>query len=147
MRRYPYVRCTGDKNRICLLCNSHYLVVNPTEINAFCPTCFTKERKHEMRRVYKNIWRAKQANALATLTVIEWLNILDHFKWQCAYCLDGKFEVLEHIISIADGGGTTALNCIPACGLCNSRKDRDTRYLIPQNKIEQVKQQLIDLAS
>ena len=147
MKQNIYARCTGDKNRMCLLCNSHYLVKNPIETNTFCPDCFTESRKHELTRVKHHLHRAEKAGNDATLTINQWLKILDYFKWKCAYCPNGQFEVLEHIVPILSGGGTTSINCIPACLSCNRRKD--SKLLIDKlskYKIEQVKQQLIDIA-
>ena len=146
MRRYPYLRCSGDKNRICLLCDSPYMARNPEETNTFCPQCFTQERKHELHHVKINLKRAEKAGTHATLTLKQWLSILDHFNWRCAYCA-GPYEVVEHVLSINLGGGTTALNCVPACVPCNARKDRGSNSTaMPLAKIEQVKQQLERIA-
>lgn len=142
MKRYPYLRCSGDRNRICLLCDSPYLCKNPEEVNTFCSTCFSKARKRELCRVTANLKRAVKAKVPATLTIKQWLYILEHFNWQCAYCLEGKFEVLEHIVSIINGGGTTMFNCVPACTSCNSRKDGHKRDFIPQIAIDHARQQL-----
>lgn len=147
MRRYPYLRCSGDRNRICLLCDSPYLCKNPEEVNTFCPTCFSKTRKRELCRVTANLKRAAKAKVPATLTIKQWLCILEHFNWQCAYCFEGKFDVLEHIVSIVNGGGTTMFNCVPACTVCNARKDAKRKGLIPQSMIDHAKQQLEKIAT
>ena len=62
--------------------------------------------------------RFKDKGLPASLTLKEWLMIVEHFRWGCAFC-DGKFESIEHVVRIADGGGTTADNCVPACLDCN----------------------------
>lgn len=146
MRRYPYIRCNGDKKRVCLLCNAPYLARNPEEVNTFCPDCSSRTRKRELRIVTANLKRAEKAKVPATLTIKQWLGILDHFNWLCAYC-SGPYEVIEHIVSIRVGGGTTALNCVPACIACNTHKDRiSTSTTIPIAKIEYVQLQLKEIS-
>lgn len=123
MKRYPYLRCSGDRNRICLLCDALYMVKHPEEKDSFCPSCFTPVRKHEFRRIDSHLRHAKLVGLEATLTITQWLTILDFFHWQCAYCQKREFQVIEHIVSASNGGGTTALNCVPACARCNANKD------------------------
>jgi len=97
--------------------------------------------------VIQALTRAKKYNAPATLTIPEWLKILDHFKGKCAYC-GRNFEIIEHIIAITAGGGTTALNCVPGCLGCNATKDRNRcEYPMPQEKIEKAKSELLFLFS
>lgn len=145
MRRYPYIRCTGDKDRICLLCDAPYVAKNPVEVNTFCPTCFTPVRKYELRHLYKSLWRAKKANVPATLTIKQWLGILDRFNWKCAYCKK-PYQVIEHVVSISQSGGTTELNCVPACLTCNRHKDNVNGNTISSATIEHVQEQLKQLA-
>lgn len=85
-----------------------------------CLECETKYRG-ERHRLRAQILRAKQSNVEATLTLKEWLDILNTFNWRCAYC-HGEFHALEHYVPIIQGGGTTAENCLPACTACNSKK-------------------------
>jgi 5-methylcytosine-specific restriction endonuclease McrA len=77
----------------------------------------------------KEQWRVKAQNVRAEvkgvqsdLTIKQWLSILERFDYKCVYC-GGDFEELEHIISISDGGGTTADNVIPSCKKCNRTKE------------------------
>lgn len=76
--------------------------------------------QHE--KVASNNARARDAGLPATLTTKEWTKTLDHFNWKCAICLVGNYQVLEHFIPLALGGGTTVDNCIPACVSCNTIK-------------------------
>ncbi len=96
---------------------------------------------HEMRRVYTNIVRSRADNLPATLTIDEWVAILEQFQGMCVYCQTSPFTVLDHIIPHYADGGTTAEDCIPVCKRCNSRK-RD--YLVDGSltyweRIEQVR--------
>lgn len=88
------------------------------------PVCLSCARKHrgEIQRVQAQRHRAKKAGAPATLTIAEWLHTLESFHHLCAYCQAKPYEVMEHYMPIAKGGGTTAENCIPACAKCNAEK-------------------------
>ncbi|MBN1286055.1 MAG: HNH endonuclease [Anaerolineae bacterium] len=83
-----------------------------------CPECLARERD----RVNRHLQRAHDAGAPASLTLLEWLQTLSDFDGQCAYCRERPFTQMEHFIPITDGGGTTADNCAPACGVCNRGK-------------------------
>lgn len=80
------------------------------------------EKDREAKRVQSHIKRAVNMGVPANLTVDEWIETLHYFKGKCAYCLHAPYEVVEHYIPLALGGGTTATNCVPACASCNSRK-------------------------
>lgn len=134
------------RNLRCLLCDAAYKARDIREKNAFCPKCFTETRRRELRRVNKNLLRAKKAGELATLTAKQWLCILDHFNWQCAYCPKGKFQVLEHITPLSLGAGTTIFNCVPACISCNIRKDGNALDKISTTRINHIKEQLEAIA-
>jgi len=89
--------------------------------------CLECELKHksEIHKVRSHNMRAKKAGEPATLTIAEWLTTLAEHRYQCAYCHDGKYEALEHYIPLGSHdrrGGTTALNCVPACRKCNLEK-------------------------
>jgi len=78
--------------------------------------------KREYERVEIHNDRGRQMGREATLTITQWLATLDRYNWRCAYC-KGPYEVLEHRKPLAaPDGGTTAINCVPACQSCNSRK-------------------------
>ena len=86
----------------------------------------------EIDRVAFQVRRAEEAGVPATLMIEEWLETLDYFNWGCAYC-HGSYEVIEHFVPIAIGGGTTYQNCVPACVSCNNRKDTHHPLLIPSS--------------
>lgn len=84
----------------------------------------------EVDRVKDQLMRARALGAAATLNVLEWFTILEHFSWKCAYCRTKPFQVLSHKVSQARDG-TTAENCVPACHSCifKRRRDTQTRHL------------------
>jgi 5-methylcytosine-specific restriction endonuclease McrA len=93
----------------------------------------------EEEKVKKHNKRAIELNNLGTLTVVQWMSLLNHFGWRCAYCVyypaaDGAYEVLEHIIPLTfPSGGTTRWNCVPACKECNSLKGPYHPDRLPRN--------------
>ncbi len=112
---------------------------------ALCPACFEIAREEralealqaeeeralfaqqagyprEARRVRFHLDRAREQRRPATLTAEQWMRTLSHYHRRCAYCEDGPYEVLEHTVPLALGGGTTEENCVPACRACNSLK-------------------------
>jgi len=85
----------------------------------------------EIDRVKAQLQHARSLSAEATLTLLDWLMILDRFHWQCAYCQAKPFEILSHIIPLPVGG-TTPENCVPACYGCRaSRKTGNNEQLQP----------------
>ncbi len=58
----------------------------------------------ELERVKANITRARSLRAEASLTLVEWLSILDAYQWKCAYCQEKPFEVMHHIVPLPEGG-------------------------------------------
>jgi hypothetical protein len=89
----------------------------------------------QVRRVYSENYRARKNNLEATLTNRDWLSTLAYFTvskrgepWiiSCAYC--GTEEPvdrigIDHWIALAERRvGTTHINVIPACELCNFMK-------------------------
>ena len=85
----------------------------------------------EIDRVKAQLKRARTLAAEATLTVVDWVQILERFEWQCAYCQEKPFEVMSHIIPLPRGG-TTPENCVPSCYSCSSgaRKKYARRRLL-----------------
>lgn len=67
--------------------------------------------------------RARVANLPADLTLEEWEEILEKYNHSCVYC-GTKSESLqqEHVIPVAQGGGYTKDNIVPACPRCNQQK-------------------------
>src|SRR5215469_12120617 len=60
----------------------------------------------ELYRVEQNLRHARTLRANATLTLVDWFNILEYFHWHCAYCQSGPFQVLVHILPQQVAGTT-----------------------------------------
>lgn len=75
----------------------------------------------EVDRVKAQLTDARTCNAPATLTVMEWFTILVRFEWKCFYCQEKPFQAMSHVVP-QEEGGTTAVNCVPACHSCLSKK-------------------------
>jgi 5-methylcytosine-specific restriction endonuclease McrA len=125
-----------DNLLVCTLCNRLYekpSYVSPKN-EGRCYQCDCKYG-YEQMRVSSHISRATKNKVVATLTVDEWMDTIDYFRWQCAYCESGPFETLDHYIPMILGGGTTKNNCVPACAPCNRRKNatppNDVSFLSP----------------
>lgn len=85
----------------------------------------------ERLTVERNNKRAEALGHPATLTLAQWIYILNLWHWDCAYCggdycnveCGQPYEVLEHIVPLTfSDSGTTKLNCVPSCRRCNSLK-------------------------
>lgn len=109
MTQEEFEKYLASKMRTCILCNASHIVSVSHDRGLFCPSCKTPRLVRESDRVRTYVGKAERRNLPATLTVLEWLHILNYFGWKCAYCKKGKFDVLEHVVSMANGGGTTAL--------------------------------------
>lgn len=136
------------RKRVCVLCNTPYKAERFNETQPFCPSCKTWKLIDEVVKVRAHVYRARRCSLPATLTILEWLRILDHFKWRCAYrgrkYGGHEYHALEHIVSISNGGGTTCLNCVPSCLGCNSAKDNKGAGLyIMRDKIYHVQNELL----
>lgn len=95
-----------------------------------CRRCMEKAGKREKTRLARRgiasaLARARADGLPAQLTQEQWDRTLAHFDNRCAYC--GRcWYVVEHVVSLDLGGGTTVWNCVPACYSCNSIKGERT---------------------
>ncbi len=78
----------------------------------------------ELDRVESQCFRAQTLRAEATLTLVEWLETLNYFRWCCAYCQSRPCQVMSHYTALPEGG-TTATNCVPACYHCRRWRPRE----------------------
>ena|SRR5712692_3468622 len=83
--------------------------------------------------VVNHVRRARKAGLPCSLTTGQWRATLKHFQDRCAYC-GGPNDVLEHVVPLSWGGGTTYANCIPACNSCNTCKDHPKFLLFGSNE-------------
>lgn len=80
--------------------------------------------QHRMNEQKRNATKRKLP---ATLSQEQWegMNVL--YNNSCAYCGQQSCSLVqEHILPIAQGGGYTANNIVPACKSCNSKKGART---------------------
>lgn len=104
-----------------------------------CPSCekrwqlwgramkLDRRAQDRQRLVFKMALRtATRAGRPATLTPRAWLETQIAFKGLCAYCGRAEGNVIEHVVPISRGGGTTSDNCVPACLRCNGLKGHHT---------------------
>ena len=82
----------------------------------------------ELYRLEQNIRRARTLKVSATLTLVDWFTILEHFQWHCAYCQSAPFQVLLHILP-QEVAGTTPENCVPACRHCKCSPKRECTHV------------------
>lgn len=70
--------------------------------------------------------RARIRGSVFTLTVEEWLDTLNYFNHECAYCGASESLQMEHVIPVIKGGGYEKRNIIPSCEPCNlSKSNKD----------------------
>lgn len=88
------------------------------------------EQRKEYMRGYMKDYRKKQKQRIGVekynqegLKEKDWIDVLNEFSYECAYC--GCKENLEqdHVVPFAKGGVTAAGNIVPACRRCNSSKN------------------------
>jgi len=103
-------------------------------LNSFRPL-FEREKE----RVERQNYRASKKGLPATLTVWQWLRILERWQWRCAFC-KGPFETMEHVVRLADGAGTTAGNVVPCCTACNQQRGKYAQ------QEQQIKQELAQMS-
>jgi hypothetical protein len=58
----------------------------------------------------------------STLADKQWRAWRYAFDRKCAYCGDDDATILEHVVPVSAGGGTTIYNVLPACAHCNGKK-------------------------
>ena len=92
--------------------------------------------RREIRRVSRQRRRARRYGLPATLTLAQWLHTLNQHHWQCAYC-GGMFETIEHVVRLADGGGTVQANCVPACSSCNKLRNHAAAWVASMEEARQ----------
>jgi hypothetical protein len=100
----------------------------------------------EAARVNYHLNQAREQGLPATLTLEQWLQTLNDFQWNCAYC-SSSYTLLEHFVPLVLGRGTVHTNCIPACRSCNTEKGSHYPTLVPiecgmSNAIQKVQQYL-----
>ena len=60
--------------------------------------------------------------SVSDLTLEDWIEVLEQYGYQCAYCKSTSRLTMDHIVPLSKGGPHTKSNIAPACRPCNSRK-------------------------
>lgn len=71
--------------------------------------------------------RARELKAQGSHTHAEWLAMVDLFDRCCAYCGQRGPLTRDHVVPLARGGTNWIDNIVPACRICNARKNVSTR--------------------
>lgn len=90
--------------------------------NKLCPKC-TAWYQNNVKLANTNR-RARQAGTPLDLTEDQWLRVLEHFDYKCAYCDKDirDFYTIDHVVPLSRGGTHTISNVVPACLSCNGKK-------------------------
>jgi 5-methylcytosine-specific restriction endonuclease McrA len=98
--------------------------------------------------IHTHLGRARRLGLPATLTLDQWNKTKAYFNFRCAYCQHAPIECLEHFVPLELGLGTVWENVVPACSLCNRRKNNLHPAIvtkIPKADIERVREYLLTL--
>lgn len=66
----------------------------------------------------------KTGNGVFTVTEQDWLRLCARYDNACAYCGTKAKLTRDHVIPLVRGGRHSIGNLIPACGPCNSSKNK-----------------------
>jgi 5-methylcytosine-specific restriction endonuclease McrA len=116
-KRVDHVRCSDRCNQL-----ASYSANRSDRIasaNAWQRVNIVQRRTNLARyKARRRGWEAEGPGVLAC----EWLDILDQYGWQCAYCFcDGAMQ-MDHVIPLSRGGEHSSHNIVPACASCNGSK-------------------------
>lgn len=77
-----------------------------------------------LSRMHAHVRRARIYRVPHDFTPEQWARLKDAYEGRCAYCkqLVGYPE-MDHIVAIARGGEHTVRNIVPACAVCNRKKN------------------------
>jgi HNH endonuclease len=70
-------------------------------------------------------YRAAKLGLVADLTIGQWIATCIAFNNTCAYCGSRGTPhtfIIEHLVPVVRGGGTTRTNIVPSCSACNGSK-------------------------
>lgn len=100
-------------------------------ITDLCRACHEESREKTdfptrvSRNIYNENWRAKHFGLVADLTVDQWMELLEVSEGRCYHCRNAVGAdklVIDHIIPVTRGGGTTFSNIVPSCRFCNGSR-------------------------
>jgi len=70
--------------------------------------------------------KRRRASGGQSFTAAEWLILLAHHNYSCAYCGSKLLIEIDHRVPLIRGGSNLIDNILPACRRCNRRKNRMT---------------------
>lgn len=123
------------ENMLILLCVAEWVLENKRHVMSTIRQLAGTEETYlilaqELDRVDRQVFRARSLHAEATLTLVDWLIIVDFYHWKCAYCQEKPFDVMYHCIPLPSGG-TTPANCVPVCYRCRNRREKKLQFHVP----------------
>lgn len=83
-------------------------------------------RNRDKRNLTTINYRARKRNAVGSFTAKEWRAKIALLGGVCIYCGEDRPLTVDHKIPLSRGGTNDIANVVPACGLCNSRKQDRT---------------------
>ena len=84
-------------------------------------------RNPEARKLVVERRRARlKGNTIVPFTKSQWLAKVASYGGRCAYCDNGLYEHMDHVIAVANGGPHSLDNLVPACQPCNDKKGAKT---------------------
>lgn len=109
--------------------------------NKYCRKCCAANKA-----VYNSKRRAVKKESKAPLKNYQWMNTVEYFNSECAYCGFKEKITQDHIIPLSRGGNHEKKNVIPCCHKCNIRKgvsDMETWYkkqiFFKQDRLQKIK--------
>lgn len=99
------------------------------ERRRFCNRkCINNRSLREKRELHYEHTRRRRARlrgvSVPGVTERDWRRMKARFGHRCAYCLRPRPLTMDHIIPLIRGGRHAVGNILPACGPCNSTKNR-----------------------
>ena len=95
----------------CEICG-HIYDIRKNPSTWICPRCDPNKTREAEKLLYT---LQKEPKSDKTLTIEVWIQILDHFNWKCAYCLEKQYVQMDHFMPRSLKGLTTIDNCVPSC--------------------------------
>jgi 5-methylcytosine-specific restriction endonuclease McrA len=97
------------------------------EIQRRCARLWRKTASGRALNARKNALRRSRVKGMRNdFTAEQWETLKIAYGERCAYCGQVTELTQDHVIPLAQGGEHTALNIVPACQPCNSRKGNRT---------------------
>ena len=98
-----------------------------TYINRSCPNCVKPcNAAAKLRNAVNSAsWRARKLGRITTLTLDDWIAVLEASKGACHYChvIVGVDELtMDHVVPLLTGGTNCKENIVAACAGCNKSK-------------------------